>query len=146
SPDTETLVMMKKKQNTRRSLQESIGKIYDAGIFVNAGFIVGFDTESGSIARGMIDCIEDTAIPVCMIGLLYALPNTQLTRRLARPAHCPADPPAPRAGGQGRPPLRLRRAELPGDGRPVHRRPQLRDEAAAARRSRRLPRGAAGGL
>ena len=32
----------------------------------------------------MIDCIEATAIPVCMVGLLYALPNTQLTRRLAR--------------------------------------------------------------
>ena len=28
--------------------------------------------------------IEDAAIPVCMVGLLYALPNTQLTRRLAR--------------------------------------------------------------
>ncbi len=30
----------------------------------------------------MIECIEDTAIPVCMVGLLYALPTTQLTRRL----------------------------------------------------------------
>jgi hypothetical protein len=30
----------------------------------------------------MIQCIEDTSIPVCMVGLLYALPNTQLTRRL----------------------------------------------------------------
>ena len=28
--------------------------------------------------------IEDCAIPVCMVGLLYALPNTQLTRRLAK--------------------------------------------------------------
>jgi hypothetical protein len=32
----------------------------------------------------MIDCIEAAAIPFCMVGLLYALPNTQLTRRLAR--------------------------------------------------------------
>jgi hypothetical protein len=32
----------------------------------------------------MIECIEDTAIPVCMVGLLYALPNTQLTRRLLK--------------------------------------------------------------
>ena len=31
----------------------------------------------------MIACIEETAVPVCMFGLLYALPNTQLTRRLA---------------------------------------------------------------
>ncbi|NHN84013.1 DUF4070 domain-containing protein, partial [Acetobacter musti] len=82
SPDTDTLVMTQKKQNTRRSLQQSIATIHGAGIFVNAGFIVGFDSEKGSVAAGMIDCIEDTAIPVCMVGLLYALPTTQLTRRL----------------------------------------------------------------
>ena len=82
SPDPDSLVMMQKKQNTRRNLQQSIAKIYGAGIFVNAGFIVGFDSEKGSIAGGMIECIEDTAIPICMVGLLYALPTTQLTRRL----------------------------------------------------------------
>lgn len=49
---------------------------------MNAGFIVGFDSEKGSVASGMIECIEDTSIPVCMVGLLYALPTTQLTRRL----------------------------------------------------------------
>src|SRR5262249_37920464 len=52
-------------------------------MFVNAGFILGFDGEKGSVADAMIACIEETAIPVCMVGLLYALPNTQLTRRLA---------------------------------------------------------------
>ncbi|RBM05913.1 B12-binding domain-containing radical SAM protein [Novacetimonas cocois] len=82
SPDTDSLVLMQKKQNTRRSLQQSIETIHKAGIFVNAGFIVGFDSEKGSVAAGMIECIEDTAIPVCMVGLLYALPTTQLTRRL----------------------------------------------------------------
>ena len=82
SPDTDTLVMTQKKQNTRRSLAQSITKIHEAGIFVNAGFIVGFDSEKGSVAAGMVECIEDTAIPVCMGGLLYALPTTQLTRRL----------------------------------------------------------------
>jgi radical SAM superfamily enzyme YgiQ (UPF0313 family) len=82
SPDTDTLIATQKKQNTRRSLAESVHKIYSAGMFVFAGFIVGFDTEKGSIAAGMIDCIEATSIPVCMIGLLTALPNTQLTRRL----------------------------------------------------------------
>jgi hypothetical protein len=84
SPDTDTLVLMRKKQNTRRSLQESIYKIYGSGIFVIAGFIAGFDSEKGSIADGMIECIEDTAIPVCAVGLLYALPATQLGRRLLR--------------------------------------------------------------
>lgn len=83
SPNTETLISMQKKQNTRRSLADSIHKIYAAGLFVTAGFIVGFDTEKESIAEEMIACIEATAIPLCMVGMLTALPNTQLSRRLA---------------------------------------------------------------
>ncbi len=50
SPDPATLMHMKKKQNTRRNLADSIHKIYDAGIYVTAGFIVGFDSEKVSIA------------------------------------------------------------------------------------------------
>ena len=84
SPDTETLIAMRKKQNTRRSIGDSVHKIYRAGMFVTAGFIVGFDSEKGSIAEPMIELIEEAAIPIAMVGLLYALPNTQLTRRLAR--------------------------------------------------------------
>ena len=83
SPDPATLVAMKKKQNTRRNIAESIHKIYGAGMLVTAGFIVGFDSEKVSIADAMAEFIEEAAIPVCMVGLLYALPNTQLTRRLA---------------------------------------------------------------
>ena len=83
SPDETTLVAMQKRQNTHRSIAESIHKIYSYGMFVNAGFIIGFDTEKGSVARGIIDCIESTGIPVNMAGLLFALPTTQLTRRLA---------------------------------------------------------------
>ena len=100
SPDTESLVLMQKKQNTRRSLQDSIAKIYGAGIFVNAGFIVGFDSEKGSIANGMIECIEDTAIPICMVGLLYALPTTQLTRRLLAEGRLFSDDDLPNLGDQ----------------------------------------------
>ena len=72
SPDTVTLLHMQKPQNTRRVLQDSVEKIYRAGMFVNAGFILGFDTETEGVAEGMIRSIEDLAIPVCMAGLLYA--------------------------------------------------------------------------
>jgi hypothetical protein len=51
---------------------------------VSAGFIVGFDTEHGGVANAMVTLIEDAALPVCMVALLSALPNTQLTRRLAK--------------------------------------------------------------
>jgi radical SAM superfamily enzyme YgiQ (UPF0313 family) len=93
SPDPKTLVAMKKKQNTKRSLAESIHKIYANGMFVTAGFIVGFDSEKESMAEAMIELIEEAAIPVCMVGLLYALPNTQLTRRLEKEGrlHPPPD-------------------------------------------------------
>jgi radical SAM superfamily enzyme YgiQ (UPF0313 family) len=84
SPDTDTLVAARKKQNTGRDIPESIHRIHAAGIFVSAGFIVGFDTENGSIAGAMVALIEEAALPVCMVALLSALPNTQLTRRLAK--------------------------------------------------------------
>jgi radical SAM superfamily enzyme YgiQ (UPF0313 family) len=84
TPDTETLIAIQKKQNTRRSIPESIHRIYSAGIFVNAGFIIGFDTEHEGVADSMVKCIEESSIPVCLLGLLAALPNTQLARRLQR--------------------------------------------------------------
>src|SRR3954469_14018739 len=84
SPDADTLIGMRKKQNVKRSLVDSIHKVYAAGMFVTAGFIVGFDSEKGAVADAMVQLIEDAAIPVCMVGLLLALPDTQLTRRLAK--------------------------------------------------------------
>jgi hypothetical protein len=84
SPDEATLIHMQKRQNTHRSIAESVHKIYQHGMFVNAGFILGFDTEPGSVAGALVECIEATAIPVNMAGLLFALPTTQLARRLAR--------------------------------------------------------------
>jgi hypothetical protein len=84
TPDPDTLVATSKKQNTRRDLVASINKIYGAGLFVTAGFIVGFDGEKDGAGRATTAFIEDAAIPVCMVGLLFALPNTQLTRRLAK--------------------------------------------------------------
>jgi radical SAM superfamily enzyme YgiQ (UPF0313 family) len=91
SPDSETLVAMRKKQNTRRNIAQSVHRIYAAGLYVTAGFIVGFDSEKNSVADGIVELIEEAAIPVCMVGLLYALPNTQLTRRLASEGRLHAD-------------------------------------------------------
>ncbi|SHL34708.1 B12-binding domain-containing radical SAM protein [Roseibium suaedae] len=84
SPDPEVLNATRKKQNTRRDIAKSVHKIYDAGIWVLAGFIVGFDQESDQVASEITALIEEAAIPVSMAGLLFALPNTQLTRRLAK--------------------------------------------------------------
>jgi radical SAM superfamily enzyme YgiQ (UPF0313 family) len=96
TPDAATLLSTNKKQNTRRDIVESIRKVYRAGMFVNAGFIIGFDGEKERVAEAMIACIEAAAIPVCMVGLLYALPNTQLSRRLTAEGRLHAESDRPR--------------------------------------------------
>jgi radical SAM superfamily enzyme YgiQ (UPF0313 family) len=84
SPDDEVLKATRKKQNSKRDIADNVNKIYDYGIMVIAGFIVGFDTEKNNVARATTRLIEDASIGVAMVGLLYALPNTQLSRRLTK--------------------------------------------------------------
>jgi radical SAM superfamily enzyme YgiQ (UPF0313 family) len=92
SPDPDVLAMMQKKQNLRRDIAETVRIVQAHGIFVLGGFIVGFDNEGDGAADLMVDLIEDAAISICMVGLLYALPNTQLTRRLQREGRLHAEP------------------------------------------------------
>jgi hypothetical protein len=47
-----------------------------------AGFIVGFDSDPKDIFERQINFIRESAIPLAMVGLLTALPDTQLWRRL----------------------------------------------------------------
>lgn len=84
SPDEQTLRHTRKAQNTRRKLADSLKKIYSYGMWASVGYIVGFDAERGSVAPGVIGLIEASATPIAMVGLLYALPGTELTRRLER--------------------------------------------------------------
>ena len=82
TPDPDLLALTQKKMNSMKPIVERIHKVYDHGISISAGFILGFDGEKPAIADAMIECIESTGIMVAMVGLLVALPNTQLTRRL----------------------------------------------------------------
>jgi len=71
-----------KFQNLRRGLLDSVKLIQSWGIEVMAGFIVGFDSDPRDVFDRQIQFIRDAAIPISMVGLLSALPNTQLWRRL----------------------------------------------------------------
>ena len=73
-----------KLQNTQRSLLESVRCIQQHGIEVMAGFIVGFDSDPEDVFDRQVEFIEESAIPIAMVGLLQALPGTQLYRRLER--------------------------------------------------------------
>lgn len=83
TPVEESLREAQKSQNTRGDLLESVHKIQSYGMEVMAGFIVGFDSDPADIFDLQIRFIRESAIPVAMVGLLTALPDTQLWRRLA---------------------------------------------------------------
>src|SRR5207253_852473 len=84
TPVEESLKEAQKGQNTRRDLLESVRKIQSYGMEVMAGFIVGFDTDPEDIFERQIKFIQESGIPLAMVGLLTALPDTQLWRRLER--------------------------------------------------------------
>jgi len=91
TPDHDLLVLTQKKQNTRHPIVESVTRLQERGLTVTAGFILGFDGESRTAAPAIVSCVEAAGIPMAMAGLLTALPNTQLTRRLAREGRLPED-------------------------------------------------------
>jgi radical SAM superfamily enzyme YgiQ (UPF0313 family) len=84
TPVEESLKEAQKGQNTRRDLLESIHKIQSYGMEVMAGFIVGFDSDPEDIFERQMKFIRESGIPLAMVGLLVALPDTQLWRRLEK--------------------------------------------------------------
>ncbi len=83
TPVEASLKEAQKSQN-RGNLLESVKKIQSYGMEVMAGFIVGFDNDPDDIFDRQINFIRESAIPLAMVGLLNALPDTQLWRRLER--------------------------------------------------------------
>jgi radical SAM superfamily enzyme YgiQ (UPF0313 family) len=84
TPDTDSLALTQKFQNTRNSLMESVQTINRAGLRVMAGFIIGFDGERSGAGDRIIDFVEATAIPQALFSMLQALPNTALWHRLQK--------------------------------------------------------------
>ena len=83
TPDESSLAATRKLQNTRRNLLDSIAAIQQYGIEVMGGFILGFDTDREDVFDRLVEFIQSSAIPVAMVGLLQAMPGTQLFRRLS---------------------------------------------------------------
>ena len=83
TPVEESLKEAQKTQN-RGNLLNSVRKIQSRGMEVMAGFIVGFDNDPDDIFERQIEFIRESAIPMAMVGMLNALPDTQLWKRLER--------------------------------------------------------------
>ena len=73
-----------KVQNSERDLAASVRVLQASGLEVMGGFIVGFDSDPPDIFARQFDFIQRSGIVTAMVGLLTALPQTQLHQRLAR--------------------------------------------------------------
>jgi radical SAM superfamily enzyme YgiQ (UPF0313 family) len=82
TPDENSLIECSKNQNKNRDLVEDVKRIQRAGLHVQGGFIVGFDSDKPSIFQQQIDFIQESGIVTAMVGLLQALPGTRLYERL----------------------------------------------------------------
>jgi radical SAM superfamily enzyme YgiQ (UPF0313 family) len=91
TPSAESLKQTRKLQNLKLPLQESVMRLTHAGLEVYAGFIVGFDTDGEHIFEAQRSFIDGLPIAAAMIGLLTALPNTALWRRLDKEGRLRSD-------------------------------------------------------
>jgi radical SAM superfamily enzyme YgiQ (UPF0313 family) len=82
TPDEESLTECNKKQNKNRDLVEDVKRMQRAGLQVQGGFIVGFDSDKPSIFQQQIDFIQQSGIVTAMVGLLQAPVGTRLYERL----------------------------------------------------------------
>jgi radical SAM superfamily enzyme YgiQ (UPF0313 family) len=84
TPDSDSLEECGKIQNKNRDLIESVRTIQNKGMEVQAGFIVGFDSDKTSIFQRQIEFIQQSGIVTAMVSILNALPKTRLYQRLEK--------------------------------------------------------------
>ncbi len=82
TPSLESLRECHKLQNTRRDLVDSVRDIQEAGLEVMGGFIVGFDNDTADIFQRQFEFIQRAGVVTAMVGLLTALPDTKLYKRM----------------------------------------------------------------
>ena len=84
TPSAEALKGSRKFQNLRGNIADQVRVIRDSGLWVLAGFIVGFDSDDASIFARQLEFIEQTGITWAMAGVLQAPPTTALFDRMKR--------------------------------------------------------------
>lgn len=82
TPSKKSLEECGKFHNKNRDMVQDIKKIYNYGMEVYGGFIIGFDHDDETIFKTQLEFIQETGIVVAMVGLLTALPGTKLYKRL----------------------------------------------------------------
>jgi len=82
TPSVEALAECHKVQNRNRDLVASVKILQRAGLEVMGGFIVGFDSDKSDIFKRQFEFIQRSGVATAMVGLLTALPQTRLWKRL----------------------------------------------------------------
>ena len=83
TPSSNGLEECGKTHNSKRDLADAVQTLQRHGLEVMGGFIVGFDTDPPDIFARQFEFIQRTGVVTAMVGLLTALPQTALYRRLA---------------------------------------------------------------
>jgi len=84
SPDENVLQTSHKYHNIKNPLVESLRNIKQNGLGVIGSFIIGLDGETTGAGERICAFMEQTAIPMAMLGVLQAAPHTSLWHRLER--------------------------------------------------------------
>lgn len=82
SPSAASLEECGKSQNLATDFGSAVRAIHEHGMQVMGGFIVGFDHDTPSIFEQQIRFIQEIGVVTAMVGVLNALPQTRLWRRL----------------------------------------------------------------
>jgi radical SAM superfamily enzyme YgiQ (UPF0313 family) len=82
TPEEAGLAECNKRQNRSRDLVADVKRIQRAGLQVQGGFIVGFDTDLPTVFQRQTEFIQKSGIVTAMVGLLQAIPGTPLYARM----------------------------------------------------------------
>ena len=78
SLEDETLLLMKKRQNAKRNLLDTINKLHARGFIISGGFILGLDSDTPEVFQNQINFINESGMVLVSINLLKAPAGTEL--------------------------------------------------------------------
>jgi radical SAM superfamily enzyme YgiQ (UPF0313 family) len=82
TPDEQSLAECSKRHNLGRDMKADVRRMQRAGLQVQGGFILGFDSDTPSTFERITEFIQSTGIVTAMVGVLQAIPGTRLYERL----------------------------------------------------------------
>jgi radical SAM superfamily enzyme YgiQ (UPF0313 family) len=83
TPNRESLVEVRKRQNLRGDLVETCHRIQSYGLPIDGSIVVGFDHDTTATFETVFDFLQEACIPLPKMHMLKAIPGTELHARLS---------------------------------------------------------------